>query len=80
MLDKLKGMRLFYRDSEGGLIIASYHPAWSLTWSFVLRLAGDYRFFWHRNYTYKRGLYGIAQAGPFYFVRQPTMRLTCSQN
>ena len=71
-------MKFFERDSGGGLIIASRHPKWSLTWAWILswRERRGARFiYWHRTYRYRRGLYGFAAIGRVRFERQPTMRI-----
>lgn len=71
-------MNLMHRDSAGGLILASHHPKWSLTWSWILRWsrhpAGKF-FFAHRTYRYRPGLYGFVAIGRLVFERQPTMPL-----
>lgn len=71
-------MKLMHRDSGGNLIIASHHPKWSLTWSWILSWSvhGGGSFFWaYRTYRYKPGLYGAVCIGRLRFERQPTMPL-----
>jgi hypothetical protein len=65
------------RDSGGNLIIASRHPKWSLTWSWVLSWSvhkGGKFFFTSRTYKYRPGLHGQIRLGRLHFERQPTMR------
>ena len=73
-MDKAMFMR---RDSGGNLIIASRHPKWSLTWSWILSWSihkGGKFFFTSRTYKYRPGLYGQIRIGRLRFERQPTMR------
>lgn len=73
-MEKVMFMR---RDSGGNLIIASHHPKWSLTWSWVLSWSvhkGGKFFFTSRTYKYRPGLYGQIRLGRLHFERQPTMR------
>jgi lipoate-protein ligase A len=66
------------RDSGGSLILASYHPKWSLTWSWILSVSkhsGGKFLFAYRTYKWKPrgGLYGTIAIGRLRFTRQPTM-------
>ena len=65
------------RVSGRNLLIASYHPNWSITWSWVLiwNAHKSIKFFFAiRTYKYRPGLYGQIRLGRLYFERQPTMR------
>ena len=68
------GIRLFYRDTSGGLILASRHPKWSLTWAWVLRFSkGGKSVYLFRTYKYKSGIYGRISVFGLSLERQPTM-------
>lgn len=73
----LVGLAFFRRCSDGSLVIAAHHPAWSLTWSWVLAWRGGMvgKFFacWRTN-EYARGWYGHIKLGRLTFSKQPTMR------
>ena len=67
------------RDSSGNLIIASRHPRWSLTWSWVLTWMKQpsEKLFWAvRTNPRSTGLYGQVRIGRLHFERQATMPLS----
>lgn len=74
-------MRFFHKGSGGDVIIASHHPKWSLTWSWILTWSrhlppyNRFRWYAHRTYRYRKGVYGFIEFWRFRFERQPTMRL-----